>query len=331
MSNQTTNSSEEIDLFYLFSLVGNFFKKCFIAAYRFIFFLLKNWIILLALIIVGVLAGYFLQKDVENSKEANALIRINFNTGSYVYDAIDLLNDKIKNNDSLFLEKSGLWKEKSLLKKVEIKPVVNFNDLTEIYGTDNRTLGLLIESYEFEGENNLSESFNKDYLYHNLEIDLSSKATHEAIDNVISYINDNKLLTSLKKEAVAIIINKIETNEETISQINAILNAYGAQQVSGVSSNQVILDKDLTGVIEKKNQLLLTNEELRENLVLSNDITVLVNKSNLIEKYSGILGNKMIVYPILLILLFLLFALLIRAFNYAKKLAQKEDAEKQNI
>tara|TARA_R100001369_G_scaffold92805_1_gene139966 strand:+ start:4699 stop:5694 length:996 start_codon:yes stop_codon:yes gene_type:complete len=331
MSNQTTNSSEEIDLFYLFSLVGNFFKKCFIAAYRFIIFLLKNWIILLALIFVGVLAGYFLQKDVENPKEANALIRINFDTGNYVYNAIDLLNEKIENRDSLFLKESGLWNQKSLLKRVKIKPVVNFNDLTEIYGTDNRTLGLLIESYEFEGENNLSESFNKDYLYHNLEIDLSSNATHEAIDNVINYINDNKLLRSLKKEAVAIIINKIDTNKETISQINAILNAYGAQQVSGVSSNQVILDKDLTGVIEKKNQLLLTNEELRENLVLSNDITVLVNKSNLIEKSHGILGNKMIVYPILLIFLFLLFALLKRAFIYARKLAQKEDAEKQTI
>lgn len=330
MSNQTTNSSEEIDLFYLFSLVGNFFKKCFIAAYRFIVFLLKNWIILLVLITVGVLAGYFLQKDTENPKEANALIRINFDTVGYVYNTIDLLNDKIINRDSVFLKEANLWKNGPLIKEVKIEPVISFKDIASIYGRDNATLKALFENYEYENGNTINTTFKIDFKYHSIAMVLAPNATPKSIDYFIKYLNTNDLLDSLKDKSIGNIEERISTNEETIKQINNILNNYNTGEI-GIKTNQITLDKDLTGLVRTKMDLQREIEEFSEDLILSKGVSVLINKSSLIEASPSKLSNKMIVYPILLIFLFLSFALLIRAFNYARKLAQNKDAEKQNI
>lgn len=329
MSNQTTNSSEEIDLFYLFRLVGDFFKKCFIAAYRFIIFLLKNWIILLALVIIGAVAGYFSEKNNKTPKEAHVVTRINYNTVSYVYSAIDTYNDKVANRDSLFLKQAGLWDKNALVTGVRIEPIVSFEEIATMYGRENRTLEMLFEDYEFENNKTLNSTLKLDFKYHNMELSLSHNATPSTIDRFIDYINTIPVMEELKKIGYANMQELITTNETTIEQIDKVLNNYSATTGSSDTA-PITLDRDLTGLVRAKIQFKEDANKLKEGLVFSKDITVPVTKSVLVEDEPNILMNKIILYPIILIFFFLLIALFKRAFVYASKLSKEEGAEKQN-
>ncbi|HBY68422.1 MAG TPA: hypothetical protein DEG69_12095 [Flavobacteriaceae bacterium] len=330
MSNQTTNSSEEIDLFYLFRLVGDFFKNCFIAVYRFIMFLLKNWIILLAIIILGAVAGYFLQKNDKTPKEASVLTRINFNTVSYVYSAVEVYNQKVINKDSAYLKKAGLWDRGPLVRAVTVSPIVSFEEIASIYGRDNRTLELLFEDYEFENDNTINSSLKLDFKYHKMDLRLSHNATTSTIDRFTEYINTTPFMEDLKKVGYANLQELIDVNETTIEQIDKILNNYNINGGSP-SNSQITLDKDLTGLVDAKIQFKEDVNELKEELVFSEDISVPITKSALVEEEASKLKNKIILYPIILVLIFLLFALLKRAFNYARKLAKEDDSKTQNV
>lgn len=329
MSNQNKQQTEEIDLFYLFKLLGDFINKCFIAAYRLVAFLLKNWILIIGIIILGVILGYFLQdKDLKSPKEATALVRINFNTGSYVYNAVNLLNDKIGNEDTIFLKNANLWKKGPLVKKIAMEPVVDFKNISDNYGTNNRSFELMTEVYDFDSDFTINDALRSDYIFHEISMVLSSEATSETIEATIDYINKNELLKELKEESVAILKYDILSNESTIGKIDTILSNYGSQGDVGNGQTPVVLDNDLTGIIEKKNQLLLTNEVLRTDLVMSKNIAVLINKSNLVSKDPGLSSNKILLYPILLLALFFGWVILRAAFVTAKKLSEKQDANK---
>ncbi|PVW15147.1 hypothetical protein [Marixanthomonas spongiae] len=329
MSNQTTNSSEEIDLFYLFRLVGNFFKKCFIAAYRFILFLLKNWIILLALVIIGAVAGYFSQKNVKTPKEADVLTRINFNTVSYVYGTIDTYNDKVANQDTVFLKQAGLWDKNPLVTGVWIEPVVSFEEIATMYGRENRTLEVLFEDYEFEKDNTLNSTLKLDFKYHNMKLYLAHNATPKTIDRFMDYINTTPAMENLKKVGYANMQELITVNETTIEQIDKVLNSYNSTEATSSETAPITLDKDLTGLVRAKIQFKEDANQLKQDLLFSKDISVPVTKSVLVEDEPNILMNKIIVYPLILIFLFLVFAMLKRVFNYAGKLAKEEDENKR--
>ena len=61
---------------------------------------LLGWKKLLVIIVAGLILGYF-QTDskLPNAKEATVLVKINFDAGNYVYDAVDLINLKISSAD----------------------------------------------------------------------------------------------------------------------------------------------------------------------------------------------------------------------------------------
>ena len=89
--------NEELDIIVLIEKIKLMLLSLMLQIFRRLKNFLLGWKKLLVVIIAGILFGYF-QTDskLPNAKEATLLVKINFDAGNYVYDAIDLINLKIK-------------------------------------------------------------------------------------------------------------------------------------------------------------------------------------------------------------------------------------------
>ncbi|MCB0468619.1 MAG: hypothetical protein KDC64_10490, partial [Aequorivita sp.] len=124
------NSSEEIDLGTIFDKVRDGYHGLLISFYRGVQFLLRNWIIIVVLILAGGVIGYLLDNKIYEAKETTLLVQLNFDSANYVYGAIEQLNKKIEENDTEYLIENGfLDNDKNLISSVEIEPVVNIMDI----------------------------------------------------------------------------------------------------------------------------------------------------------------------------------------------------------
>jgi hypothetical protein len=322
-----SDSSDELDLSNIYDLIKKSFAKAFVLLFKTVNFVLEKWKSITVLIILGILFGYFVSADSKPKQEAQILVRINFDLANYVYNEIELLNSKIKDSDSLFLSEIGFSENEIGISSLEIKPVINFKDIIGKYGSNGRYLEGLLKNVEFsEDAGEIWQTFNSDYNYHFLKFTLSSDASPKSIEVVVNYINNNTLLKGLTAVYIKSIEESIDFNSKTINQINGVLDSYKYDEASTSASNQIyIVEKDvnLGGLIQQKINMQVRNVNLKEELVLSSDILIAIGKTEIVEIKKGILSNKMILYPIAFVLLFLLFAGARRAFFSLKKLAEE--------
>lgn len=116
MAEQPTNNntSDEIDLGQLFQMIGrafdrffNFIGRIFKGIFHLIILLLlfiqKHFIILVAAMIIGGIAGYFLDKNLPEKYISKMVVEPNFNSVQQLYNNIDFYNDLAKAQDSTTL------------------------------------------------------------------------------------------------------------------------------------------------------------------------------------------------------------------------------------
>ncbi len=320
-------NNESLDLFYIFRKTNDFFNRGLILFYKITLFTLKFWILIISLIFLGLIGGYFANANKVNTKEANIQVRINFELGRYVYNEIDLLNKKIANLDSIFLKERGIWKNgQPLVNSIEIEPLVAFQELIEDYGSSNRTFEILMDNYNFEGDNSSSRNFKYEFRYHLLKLNLSNEASSKTIESILSVINENLLLKELKNIEILNIESRISSNLEMLEQINTLVSAYAQTDNLKTLSLVPILDKDISGLIDKKRAIQAQLEDYRRLKVVSSNIIVLISEPIIVENKSGMLNNKMVLYPILLIFSFYLISLLVFTFLRAKRLYEGRES-----
>jgi len=321
------NNNDEVDLFQLLNKLKGVVNSWIVSLFKAIDFIYKSKYIILILVIIGVGLGFFSQKSSKPDQLATALIRINFDSVDYVYTEIELLNGKLKEKDSLFFMKNGFRGDTLEMKEIEIRPIINLKDILEKYELNDRKLEGLLKNLDFDEDDlKLYETFNSEYKYHILDITLSHVANKQTINKTINYLNDNELLQQIKKSVIKDINNQIENNTKSISQINHVIDTYQTNESLASPSDQIyVVDKNFSMhvLFEKKIELQTINESLKKFLVYSKDIVVLVNKPNIIVEKTSILGNKLISYPILLVLVFLLLAFFRYVFMKLKKIAKE--------
>src|SRR5699024_5145534 len=128
--------SEEVTFGHLVRGIRKLYHSFLIRLYRFSRFLSRNWIPILALLIIGFLGSYFLDSQKVLQKNTTLIVQVNFESTSIIYDAVEQLEGKIRDNDQEFLSRYHLNSEnQSLLKTIEISPVVNLKDLLRQYET----------------------------------------------------------------------------------------------------------------------------------------------------------------------------------------------------
>ena len=321
------NNNDELDLILGYNLLKNGIKKAIIIPFKVFQFIMKKWIIILSLTIIGVVLGFLLQG--EKQLEAKLVLRINFDAVSYVYSSLELLGDKVLQKDQKFLSEIGFQAEAPEIRKIEISPIIKLKDIIERYDSNDRNLEAVIKNLDFTTNNEdieISETFIYDYKYHIAEIKFTSVANQETIIKIIDYLNNNDLLQQLKETSNQDIRDHVNNHKETIAQINKVLDTYDSNGSLPSSSSQIyVVDKSfsLHEIIGKKIEIQQEIERLNQFLVNSQEVVILVNRPNLTHESLGLLGNKKVKYPIFLVFSFLFLAWMKHTYNYVKELDEQ--------
>ena len=152
------------------------------------------------------------------------LVKINFDAGNYVYDAVDLINLKISSDDEDFFSQEIKLNIDESIDEISISPVIDIKDIMakDIQANEIR---VLFENLEYEDGFSVSEGFKSDYDYHFIKVNVSNNSTIETVNKIIDYFNNNPLFAELKERNIQRISSIIFDNEQTIKQIDAAKSA----------------------------------------------------------------------------------------------------------
>ena len=328
MTNERNNNTqEEMDILLLFKKIETIFLKIILFFFRTIKETLLAWKKLAALILLGAVFGYVAENIIgkDSAKEASILLRINFDAGNYVYDAINLINQKIETEDEDFFTNDMKFNEDEVLEEISIKPIIDLKDILkdDINANEIRTL---FENLEFEDNLAMTEGFRSDYKYHVLTLDISSSASNSSIKKIIDYFNINPLFIGLKERQLQSISSTIYNNERTIEQIDKLIEKYSSADSFEKSTSQLYIDNKTylpNELIKIKITLEEQNEELKGERILSTETVMAVNDTSLLIEQKGLSDNKTVYYPILLVLAFILGGAILKLYRYLEELDRR--------
>ena len=313
--------NEELDIIVLIEKIKLILLSLFLQIYRRLKKFLSGWKQLLAVIFVGVLIGYFLtDNDKPLSKEATLLVKINFDAGNYVYDTVDLINLKISSDDTDFFTQEIKLNDDETIDEISVSPVIDIKDIMakDIQANEIRAL---FENLEYEDGFSVTEGFKSDYDYHFIKVSVSNNSSIETINKIIDYFNNNPLFAELKERNLQRISSIIADNEQTIKQIDNLLEYYTTQKTP--SNSQLYIDnKNLrpNELIKTKITLQSENQELKRESLTSKETVMTINEANVLIENNSIASNKMVYYPLLFLLIYFIVSVLIGLYSYLDKL-----------
>ena len=293
MSQNTNNSdNQEIDLSMISVKIKGFFDGIAFSIFKGILFLKRNLIIFGVLVVIGVGIGLYLDKT-NKAYDSEIIVKPNFGSTDYLYSKIDLLQSKIKERDTLFLKAIGIEKPKGL-NLIEIEPVIdiytfvnNGYDKSAAQNTQNFELVKLLAEDGDINKTIKDKVTSKNYSSH--KIHLRTKGfiqDDKIIVPILNYLNQNEYFETIRKTYVKNIEIKMLKNEETIGQINALLNEFSNTTNSNLKSDKLVYYNENTQL----NDIIRTKEGML--FELANQRLELKNIDKFIKKTSSIINIK---------------------------------------
>lgn len=181
-----TNHKEEIDLYDLLQIIKNVFVSIGNMFLRMVSFLLKNSLILIGIIILGIVLGYFWNKSTVTYLQTDTIVSTDFEGAAYLYKKVDELNFKFIVADE---EISKEFQQEGISKiSLQVKPVYFFR---EISNEEEAYMEYLEETKSLEDEER--EEFLKNSIKtHKLTLNHPSDYDSEAIlQKILSHLRDN--------------------------------------------------------------------------------------------------------------------------------------------
>ena len=313
--------NEELDIIVLIEKIKLMLLSLLLQIFRRSKNFFLGWKKLLVIIIAGLLLGYF-QTDSElpNAKEATVLVKINFDAGNYVYDAVDLINLKISSEDSDFFNQEIKLNEDESVDEVSISPVIDIKDIMakDINANEIRAL---FENLEYDDGFSVTEGFKSDYDYHFIKVSVSNNSSIGTVNKIVDYFNNNPLFTELRERNFQRISSIIFDNEQTIKQIDKLLAHYTSENKT--KTTQLYIDnKDVrpNELIKTKISLQNENQELKKENLTTKETVMVINEANILIENNSLLSNKMVYYPLLFLFIYIIISLVIGLYLYLDKL-----------
>ncbi len=312
---QPPAAADEMDLTDIFDLFKRGFYKFLALCFKAFDFIVKFWWVLLLLIVLGGALGYFTKGKPYYT--STLVIQTNFDSQPYVYNAIDQFNDNLGENDLAFIERVGLNPANPGIGDITIQPVIDVVGLMEDMEVSERTLGTIIDELSVDDDTELfaTDRFYTNYKYHKMEITLSGEDKLASIEALMDYINDQPFVKTLRDETVKNLKDRIAKNEKTVEQIDMLIENYSKnadlanRSISSLTYFNNQNDLNVNGTLTFKNDLITETEELKNNLITYTDAAVIVSDIQTAEERK-LKDKKEIIYPAVLVFLFLFFAAL---------------------
>lgn len=303
------NDEQEIDLAQISKKINNFFERINTSIFRGIQFFVRNWIIVLILVVVGFGVGIFLDKT-QKHYDNKIIVTPNFESVDYLYNKIDLIQSKILTGDTIFLKNTVGINNSSILKKIEIKPI---NDAVKFIEKKEQNFELIKLMAETSDVNKVLENdiISKNYMHHVISFSTNRLASNkEIVQPILNYLNNSEYYNKIQKVTVQNVQYKMNQNDSIISQINTLLNGF-SNSINGSQKNDKLVyyneNTQLNDVIKTKDALI--NEQSYHRIELIGfDKIIKDNSSTLNIKNQKMVNGKLkVVLPILFVFLFVFF------------------------
>jgi len=240
-SNYDNKHSQEIDLRFLWQKFLAMLDGLGLWFFRLVRFLIRNVYVVVSLVVLGLVLGYFLDKKNNTTYKHQIILALNFDSSSFLYS-------KIKN-----IKKS----EFSDVKSVHIEPII------DVYGfISDKWDNLKIA--EFLGENNIrihkhkeGDQVEKIYKYHTLTLTSEEKDIEgSVIDKFLDDINKEPYFLNRKEIENENIKTQIREYEQSIEDLNNIFKNLGDTSRIEGSGIKIETQSQTNDLLDNKQNLI---------------------------------------------------------------------------
>ena len=339
MSRNQNNNEEEVDLGSLFviigkgfknffNFIGNFFKGIFHRFILVLIFLRAHIVKFILAALIGGSIGAFLENSEETKYVSNLIVNPNFESTKQLYKNIAYYNNLITQEklDELASTFDIDTTKASSLKKFDITPVINKNDVINAYDefiTEVDTL--TVKSFDFEEFENSFTDF--DYLNHNIEVEATQSDVFSDLEKVIvESIEKNdyfRRIKTLTKENLSTRDSILRVN---FNEVDSLRSVYMKALLEGAKNSSTGTNIDLGGTNKtaKENELFEIdrriiydlNQTYEEIADKSDVINVISNFQSIGSEVKGITKNYIFILAVGAILLTLFLILLLELNTY---------------
>tara|TARA_R110000737_G_C14503737_1_gene472409 strand:+ start:49 stop:1041 length:993 start_codon:yes stop_codon:yes gene_type:complete len=309
-SPSTQNNSDEIDLGQLFKLIGIGFSAIFQFILRVFVYFKKNIFILIGLIIIGLAIGFGLSKITSKKLKTEVIVKPQFESKNYLYDAIDQIQANIESKDTLFFKSIGITQIDFNGLEVVINRVVE-EGTTE---TDTKYLELLqsFENTDAIADIVRAELQNKSSFNHRITFFYKNqKSGQDFAEKVMQYLNTNEYFSEVLNIYLENALERIERDKQLLDQVDLIITNYsnkiGSQEnVSG--NDKIILDNketiNITGLFSLKNDLIKDIESKKLELLKNTQAIQIINFGQPQQVKKSFFSKKIVLFPFIFLALF---------------------------
>jgi hypothetical protein len=315
--------NQEIDLSQISNKIGSLFQNFSALIFRCIQFFIRNVIVIIALLIVGIGLGFFLDTT-QKTYDQQIIVAPNFKSSDYLYAKIDLINAKIIEGDTLFLKNSVGLKKPKTIKGIKIEPITDVYKFIENKTENFELIKLMAEDGDIKKilEDNLTS---KNYTNHEIVITTNDLITEKStIEPILNFLNESDYFKKVQIEELKNAQIKLSKNDTIIAQIDAVLKGFSSDVNSRKQSDKLVYyneNTQLNDIIKTKGDLIYQQGVLRVDLI-GMDKVIKENSATLNKQHQSFIGGKLkLILPFLLILFFIIWSLFI---NFYKKQAAKQ-------
>jgi hypothetical protein len=353
-----TTREDDVDLGHLFNQTGsaitNFFNwlgRVFNALGHafllFLFFLKRNFLWLLAGLLLGMGYGLFVSTKSGSSYYSRMTVKTNFHSSRALYGTMDYFNALISSGQTAELSKlfSLTASEASSITYFEAEPVKSEVITADLYrekflnlyhNTQVRMDTFWVKTITYnEFKNSLT---NFDYPLHHIKVISYNPYVFPKIQQgLINYISENETLKKVRANGEELNTEEINLLESSIRSLDTLRNAYTKRLAAGITSgekgnNITMLEGDMVmnpPELELYNKVLQLKDELKmvkNQAVLEKNILEIYSPFSSVGRKEGFLKQKITQFG----LLGLLIAFIITAFaGLYKTLTRLENVYKK--
>ncbi|MBU3026694.1 hypothetical protein [Zobellia galactanivorans] len=324
----STTSSDEIDLGQLLKMIANGFNRVGIAFLRVFLYLKKNALILIGLIVLGVVISFVLSMLGNEKLKTETIVRPNFDSTDYVYDAIAEIQSNINSQDTAFFQKMGISVQDLKGFRIDIQPI---SDATETKDEAEQELEYLKLLQDFKEESFVvdivrSELTKKSIIAHRITFTyIDAEKGNVIAEKFLKYINENTYFNKIIKtyrENAELRINK---NTLLISQIDNLIDNYTKTLLRDTEKRpqgSVYMESEsalnIGTLLSLKNRFLKEIEEKKSELAEQTEVLSVINMGEPQVFRKPFFNNKFFLVPTALVVLFFLVSF-IRFLNRRAK------------
>jgi hypothetical protein len=310
-------SDQEIDIFQLSKSIGSFFDRTNTRIFRSIQFFVRNWIVVLILIVLGFGLGWYIDSN-KKIFQNQVIVTPNFGSVDYLYAKINLIQAKIASGDTVFLKKTVGILHPKLIKKIEIKPIADAYKFIEDKEQNFELIKLMAEVGEVKKvlEDNVTS---KNYTFHTISF-ASNVAVNEkeVVEPLLKYLNSSEYFNAIQKIGYKNIEQQITQNDTIIAQINDVLNGFSKTIKNGAKNDKLVYyneNTQLNDIIKTKQYLINEQGKNRLKLVNSDKTIKEINSTLNINENKVVNSNFKFLLPLFFILIFVLRYLFLKFYR----------------